>query len=356
MKWSNFNIQTFKSLIYFLLIPLSFIYGSITAIRNLLFDYGIFKSVSHNIPIICIGNLSVGGTGKTPHTQYIIDLLNPDYKVAILSRGYGRKTSTLQYVETTSNATEVGDEPLQLKLNNPNCIVVVEKNRNKGVKKILKDFPETDVILLDDGYQHRWIKAGFNILITPYASPFYKDNLLPVGNLRESKKGAERANAIVFSKTPENINPTLKKGMLERLHLFAHQKAYFSHINYCTWRCISTNKEFTSDEKYSITLVSGIANPSPLLNYLQNKGHKVKHLKFADHHNYTPNDIANILSKYNKDSSAKKLILTTEKDATKLRVFEKDFDTANVYYLPIEIDFEDKEKFEKQLLNYVAKN
>jgi len=340
----------------YLLFPLSFIYGSITATRNLLFDYGIFKSNSYSIPIICIGNLSVGGTGKTPHTQYIINLLKDNYKVAILSRGYGRKTSTLQVVESTSNATKVGDEPLQLKQNNPDCLVVVEKNRNKGVQQILKNFPETEVILLDDGYQHRWLKAGFNILITPYSSPYYKDYLMPVGNLRESKKGAERANAIVFSKTPENINPTLKKGMLERLHLFAHQKAYFSHINYCTWKCISTNKEFTSDENYSITLVSGIANPSPLLDYLQNAGHKVKHLKFADHHNYTHNDIANILSKYNKDISTKKVILTTEKDATKLRTFEEEFGTANVYYLPIEIDFEEKERFEKQLLNYVAKN
>jgi len=340
----------------YLLFPLSFVYGSITAIRNLLFDYGIFKSKTYNIPIICIGNLSVGGTGKTPHTQYLINLLQNNYKVAILSRGYGRKTSNLQIVESTSKPSEVGDEPLQLKQNNADCLVLVEKNRNKGVKHILKEFPETEVILLDDGYQHRWLKAGFNILITPYSSPYYKDSLMPVGNLRESKKGAERANAIVFSKTPENINPTLKKGMLERLHLFAHQKAYFSHINYCTWRCISTNKEFTSDQKYSITLVSGIVNPIPLLDYLQNAGHKVKHLKFADHHNYNPNDIANILSKYNKDSSAKKLILTTEKDATKLRVFEKEFGTANVYYLPIEIDFEDKEKFEKQLKNYVAKN
>ncbi|MBT4881444.1 MAG: tetraacyldisaccharide 4'-kinase [Flavobacteriales bacterium] len=356
MKWTNFNIQTFKSLIYFLLIPLSFIYGSIIAIRNLLFDYGIFKAVSHNIPIICIGNLSVGGTGKTPHTQYIINLLKPDYKVAILSRGYGRKTSTLQYVETTSTATEVGDEPLQLKLNNPDCIVVVEKNRNKGVKKILKDFPETQVILLDDGYQHRWIKAGFNILITPYESPFYKDNLMPVGNLRESKKGAERANAIVFSKTPENINPTLKKGMLERLHLFAHQKAYFSHINYCTLRCISTNKEFTSYQKYSITLVSGIANPKPLVDYLENAGHNITHLKFADHHNYTSNDIANILAKHNADKSAKKLILTTEKDATKLKQFLTQFKDSNFYYIPIEIKIEQEDKFEKQILNYVAKN
>ena len=356
MKWTNFNIQTFKCLIYFLLIPLSFIYGSITAIRNLLFDYGIFKSVSHNIPIICIGNLSVGGTGKTPHTQYIIDLLNPDYRVAVLSRGYGRKTSTLQYIETTSNATEVGDEPLQLKLNNPNCIVVVEKNRNKGVKKVLKDFPETDVILLDDGYQHRWIKAGFNILITPYASPFYKDHLMPVGNLRESKKGAGRANAIVFSKTPENINPTFKKGMLERLHLFTHQKAYFSHINYCTWRCINTNKEFTSDQKYSITLVSGIVNPKPLVEQLENKGHTISQITFKDHHSYTTYDTQKILAKDNDDESTKKLILTTEKDATKLKQFLADFKGENVYYIPIDIVVSGRQTFEKQLLDYVTNN
>ena len=356
MKWTNFNIETFKSLISFLLIPMSFIYGSITTIRNLLFDYRIFKSVSHNIPIICIGNLSVGGTGKTPHTQYIIDLLKPDYKVAVLSRGYGRKTSTLKYIETTSNATEVGDEPLQLKLNNPDCIVVVEKNRNKGVKKILKDFPETNIIILDDGYQHRYIKAGFNILVTPYSYPYYKDCLMPSGNLRESKKGAERANVIVFSKTPENINPNLKNEMLKSLHLLEHQKGYFSHVNYCTWKCLNTNKEFSSDGHYSITLVSGIANPKPLIDYLQNAGHKLMHLKFTDHHNYSSNDITNILNKYKQDSSIKKLILTTEKDATKLREFLAYFEDANFYYVPINIAFSKQESFDKQILNYVAKN
>ena len=340
----------------YLLFPLTIIYGSITTIRNFLFDYEIFKAKTYNIPIICIGNLSVGGTGKTPHTQYIINLLKDKYKVAILSRGYGRKTSNLQIVESTSTAAEIGDEPLQLKQNNPDCIVVVEKNRNRGLQQILKDFPETGVILLDDGYQHRWIKAGFNILITPYSTPYYKDSLMPVGNLRENKKGAERANAIVFSKTPSNSNPTEKKGMVKKLNLFAHQKAYFSHINYGTCKCISTNKEFIPDEQQSITLVSGIANPNPLVDYLQAAGHKVKHLKFADHHNYTNNDIANILKKYNQDSSTKKLILTTEKDATKLRVFEGEFGTANLYYLPISIEFEGKEKFEKQILNYVAKN
>ena len=356
MKWTNFNIQTFKSLIYFLLIPLSFIYGSITAIRNLLFDYGIFKSVSHNIPVICIGNLSVGGTGKTPHTQYIINLLKTDYKVAVLSRGYGRKTSTLQYIETTSTATKVGDEPLQLKLNNPNCLVVVEKDRNKGVKQILKDFPETQVILLDDGYQHRWIKAGFNILITPYSYPYYKDSLMPVGNLRESKKGAERASAIVFSKTPKNINPTFKKEMLERLHLFTHQKAYFSHINYCTWKCISTNEEFIPDEHQSITLVSGIVNPKPLVEQLEKKGHTISQIRFKDHQSYTNYDAQKILGKYNADESTKKLILTTEKDATKLRELLANFEDANFYYIPIDIAFSEQEIFDRQILNYVAKN
>ena len=356
MKWTNFNTQTFKSLINFLLIPLSFIYGSITAIRNLLFDYGICKSVSHNIPIICIGNLSAGGTGKTPHTQYIIDLLIPDYKVAVLSRGYGRKTSTLKYIETTSNATQVGDEPLQLKLNNPDCIVVVEKNRNKGVKKILKNFPETNVILLDDGYQHRWIKAGFNILITPYSYPYYKNYLMPVGNLRESKKGAERASAIVFSKTPKNINPTFKKEMLERLHLFTHQKAYFSHINYCTWKCIRTNKEFTTNEQQSITLVSGIVNPKPLVEHLEKKGHTISQIIFKDHHSYNTYDAQKILAKYNADERAKKLILTTEKDATKLRELLAHFENVNFYYIPIDIAFSEPEIFDRQILNYVAKN
>jgi tetraacyldisaccharide 4'-kinase len=340
----------------YLLFPFSFIYGSITAMRNLLFDYGIFKSQSYTIPIICIGNLSVGGTGKTPHTQYLLDLLKNNYKVAVLSRGYGRKNSNLQFVETTSNATKVGDEPLQLKQNNPECLVVVEKNRNKGVKKILNDFPETEVILLDDGYQHRWIKAGFNILITPFSSPYYKDYLMPVGKLRESKKGVSRANAVIFSKTPENTNPTLKKGMLERLHLFAHQEAYFSGIQYHRFKCINNNTELEENNPYSITLVSGIANANPLIKYLEEKGHSINHLKYSDHHNYSSNDIDTILAEYNADKSIKKLILTTEKDATKLKQFLPHFKDVNFYYIPIEIKIDQSKKFKNQILDYVEKN
>jgi tetraacyldisaccharide 4'-kinase len=340
----------------YLLFPFSLIYASITGIRNLAFDYGIFKSQSYNIPIICIGNLSVGGSGKTPHAQYVVNLLKNNYKVAILSRGYGRNSSSLQYVEVNSITSQVGDEPLLIKQNHPACLVVVEKNRNKGVKQILKDFPKTEIILLDDGFQHRQIKAGFNILITPYYSPYYQDYLIPVGNLRESKKGADRAQAIIISKTPEQSNPTEKKGMLAKLNLFDDQTAYFSHIEYSKWKCINTNNELQEDKTYSITLVTGIANAQPLVNHLEKAGHSIHHLEYPDHYKYTTKDIDNILAKYNADKSTKKLILTTEKDATKLREFKKQFGTENVYFAPIEVALEQGERFEKQILDYVARN
>ena len=340
----------------YLLFPLSFIYGSITSMRNLLFDYGVLKAKTHPVPIICIGNLSLGGTGKTPHTQYLLDLLKNNYKVAVLSRGYGRKTSDLQLVEITSNALEVGDEPLQLKQNNHECLVVAEKNRNKGVQHIIKNFPKTDVILLDDGYQHRWIKAGFNILITPFSSPYYNDYLMPVGKLREGKKGVTRANAVIFSKSPKNTNPTLKKGMLDRLHLFSHQKAYFSVIEYHKFKCLSNNTELEENTNYSITLVSGIANTNPLIKYLKEKGHSINHLKYPDHHNYTSKDIDTILAKYNAEKSTKKLILTTEKDATKLKQFAPNFKNVNFYYIAIKIQIDQSEKFKNQILDYVEKN
>jgi tetraacyldisaccharide 4'-kinase len=340
----------------YLLFPFSLIYASITSIRNLGFDYGIFKSQNHNIPIICIGNLSVGGSGKTPHAQYVVSLLKNNYKVAILSRGYGRNSSSLQYVEVNSTPSQVGDEPLLIKQNHPDCLVVVEKNRNKGVKQILKDFPETEIILLDDGFQHRWIKAGFNILITSYFSPYYQDYVMPVGNLRESKKGADRAQIIIISKTPEQSNPTEKNGMLAKLNLFGNQTAYFSHIKYGKWKCISTNNKLQEDKTYSITLVTGIANAQPLVSHLQKARHSIHHLEYADHHKYTTKDIGNILAKHNADKSTKKLILTTEKDATKLREFKKQFGIENVYFAPIEVALEQSERFEKQILDYVAKN
>ena len=340
----------------YLLFLLSIIYGCVMVIRNLLFDYGVFKSYSYNIPIICIGNLSAGGTGKTPHIQHIITILKDKFNIAILSRGYGRDNSNLQYVNTSSNVQSVGDEPLQIKKNNPECLVLVEKNRNKGVKDIIKNHPQTEIILLDDGFQHRWLQAGLNIIITTFASPYYEDHHMPLGALRESRTEAARADVIIFSKSPNNIDSIKRDKMIKKLSLSEHQQAYFSNIEYSYIKSIKNNEQVNELHKKSITLVTGIANPNYLIQYLKEEGHNINHIKYSDHYNYNDNDITNILEQYNKDISTDKIILTTEKDAVKLRNYKDILDTANVYYICIEINFEQKQKFEKQILDYVNQN
>lgn len=277
-------------------------------------------------------------------------------KIAILSRGYGRKSSGFHYVELDSSVSNVGDEPLQLKTNNPTCIVAVNNNRNEGVKKILINYPNTDLILLDDGFQHRKIKAGLNIIVTPFGKLFTDDNLLPLGTLREPANEARRADIIIVSKTPKNISSTKKNNIIKNLNIRSHQKAYFSSIIYHRYKCVKKNTELVNEQDYNITLVSGIANPDPLIDHLKEKVREFNILKFPDHHNYTAKDIDRILSLHKKDKSRKKLILTTEKDATKLKKFRTRFEGENLYYIPIEIGISDKEIFEKQLLNYVTKD
>ena len=338
-----------------LLYPFSFLYAVITNVRNLLFDMGILASKEYEIPIICIGNLSIGGTGKTPLADYIISFLS-EYKIAIVSRGYGRIKKGYRVVETNSKVKNVGDEPLLLKQKHPNSVVAVDENRTRAIEKIMRNHPEIDVVLMDDGFQHRRVKAGLNILVTDYQIPYYKDFLLPMGTLRESKKASERADIIIVSKSPKDLNPTEKKGMIQQLGVFITQRCYFSNIRYKSWICISNNSEILENEKYSITLLSGIANPSPLIKKLEKDGHTVAVMQFADHHNYTKTDIRAILNNYNQDNSTKKLILTTEKDAVKLMAFEEEFKDTNLYLAPIKTEFEEKGNFEKQILNYVRAN
>ena len=334
---------------------LSIIYGLIITIKNFLFDHDILKSKTHNIPIICIGNLSMGGSGKTPHTKYIAKLLSKDYKVAILSRGYGRKTSGFKYVKLDSHPLITGDEPLEIKTNNPNCIVAVNNNRNKAVEKILIDHPNINLILLDDGFQHRKINAGLNIIVTPFLKPFFTNNLIPLGTLRESTKESKRADIIIVSKTPK-INTKEKKNTLENLNLKRNQQAYFSEIKYQKYKSLKNDKELSNSQEYNITLVTGIANPNPLIQHLKEKEIKFNLIKFADHHNYTQKDIQKILLTHKKNKSVKKLILTTEKDAMKLKQFLNIFKQEKVYYIPIDITINNPEKFKTQLLNYVKKN
>lgn len=337
------------------LYPFSFLYAIITNIRNLFFDMGILMTKEYDIPIICIGNLSVGGTGKTPLTNYLLSLLS-NRKVAVLSRGYGRKTKGFKVVETESKAKLVGDEPLFLKQQHPNNLIIVDEDRTRAIERIIKNHPEIEIIIMDDGFQHRKVKAGLNILITDYHFPYYKDYLLPMGTLRESKKSSERADIIMVSKAPKDLNPTEKKGIMQQLGIFITQRCYFSYISYKNWRCLTNNTELNNEHIYSITLVSGIANPNPLIVKLQQNGHKIALIQFADHHKYLKSDINAILKQYNQDNSAKKLILTTEKDAVKLKAFESEFKEANIYVAPIETEIEEKEIFEKQILNYVSAN
>lgn len=339
-----------------LLFLLSIIYRIIIQFRNFLFDYQILKTEIYKTPVICIGNISIGGSGKTPHTIYIAKLLSPQYNVAILSRGYKRKSSGFNYVEIDSYVSYVGDEPLQIKRNNPNCIVAVSKNRKKGIEKILNDHPKINIILLDDGFQHRKIKAGLNILLTPFYNPFTKDKLLPIGTLREPASESIRADIIIISKSPSNLLPPEKMVVIEKLNLRTNQKGYVSSIIYHKYKCIKDDTVLKNEGDYNITLVSGIENITPLINYLEEKERKVNLIKFADHHNYTAKDIKKILSIHNKDKSTKKLILTTEKDATKLRAFMSDFKEDKVYYIPIEVTINGEETFKQQILEYVRNN
>ena len=339
-----------------LLFPFSFLFAIITNIRNLLFDMGILPSKTFNIPVICIGNLSVGGTGKTPHSDYIINLLKENYNVAVISRGYGRATKGFKEVKSDSSPSKVGEEALLLKQRHPNCFVSVCANRKTGIEAILKNHIDVDVILMDDGFQHRRVNAGLNILLTTFKTPYYKDYLLPMGTLRESKRNAERAEIIVVTKSPKEINPTEKKEIIQQLNLNAIQHCFFSEIQYRNWKCLRTNKEFEPDENYSITLVTAIANATQLAEQLKENGHSITHLSYLDHHHFTKNDVKKILNNYKEDKSAKKLILTTEKDAVKLKPFENNFENVNIYFAPINIKIREKEEFEKQIEEYVRTN
>ena len=339
----------------FLLFPFSFIYGFIVTVRNFLFNWNVFKSKSYNIPIICVGNITAGGTGKTPHTEYILELLS-DKKTAVVSRGYGRKSSGLIWVETESDSEKVGDEPLQIKQNFPNTTVVVSENRRLGIEEILKKYPETEVILMDDGFQHKWVKAGLNIILNNYNYPIYSDYLLPYGTLREQKSEIQRANIIITSKCPKNLNPTERQGILNQLNLFSNQQSYFSHINYENWKSVFTDEEIDIHENYNITLVTSIANTENLKQYLEETGNKIKQISFPDHHNFTANNIKDILSEYNSSISDKNIILTTEKDKVKLLKYKEHFEGVELYFSPIKINIHNSEEFKNEIINYVTKH
>jgi tetraacyldisaccharide 4'-kinase len=340
------------------LFPLAVLYGFITGIRNRLFDWGILSSHSYEHPLIGIGNLSTGGTGKTPHVEYLIKLLKDNYKVATLSRGYKRKSKGFVIANNNSSVDDIGDEPLQMYLNHPDADVAVCENRNKGIQSLLRLRPHNRVILLDDVFQHRYVKPGLNILLTDYHNIFTRNYLIPTGNLRESRKNASRADILIVTKTPHVFSPLDRNMILNEVRKYNIQHVYFSYIKYGCW--VPLNKIAAEQKKHkanTIFLLTGIANPVPLTEHLKRQSIDIKTMEFSDHHQFSARDLRNVADIYHATFSGSKVIITTEKDSMRLRDpgLQRVLENIPVYYIPIEVEFHpaDKKEFDELVLDFV---
>ncbi len=350
----------------FLLYPLSWLYGIGVSIRNRMYDLNLLKSTEFDVPVISIGNITVGGTGKTPHVEYLVNLLKEKFEVATLSRGYKRKTTGFRIVKTASTAIEVGDEPLQIKNKFPNVTVAVCENRVVGAENLLNLSNEIipDVLLLDDAFQHRRIRPGINILLIDYNRQIKDDTLLPVGRLRESATQMRRANIIIFTKCPNEITPIMRRILMKDVGLMPYQELYFTTLIYEKLKPVLDGEKLTDsfyiEKGFSLLVVTGIASPKLVQNYMKQFSNRMEVLEFPDHHNYTSENILSISQKFESIDSENKIILTTEKDAMRLKDREDLTDEfkAALYYLPIKVKFLDDEgkSFNKKIFNYVGEN
>lgn len=327
-----------------LLFPFAILYGFITSLRNYLYDKGILKSHSFDIPIIAVGNLSVGGTGKTPQIEYLIRLLSPSYKVATLSRGYKRKSEGFILADATATAEILGDEPFQYYTKFPSVQVAVDADRRNGIEQLLKHNERPEIILLDDAFQHRKVRAGFYILLTAYGDLFCDDFILPTGNLRESSNGAKRANLIIVTKCPMNITESEQERIKKKLGV--DLPIYFSSIAY-------DDKVYNETESIAVSevksmqkiLLAGIAKPKPFFDFLKADTDEI--MVFPDHHHFSESEILTL-----KNKAKDKIIITTEKDFVRLeaKILKK-----QLYYLPIKSKFvSNQDAFDQIILNYVG--
>lgn len=339
------------NLFRYFLFPFSFLYYIITLIRNLFFDRGFIISQKLQDPSICIGNLSVGGSGKTPMTIYLTNLLKNDFQIQILSRGYGRKTSGYNEVTVDSTSDEVGDEPLLYKKRfKTEITVAVAEKRSLGASKLREKQTKNSILLLDDAFQHRYVNAGFSILLTPFQQIFTSDFLLPVGNLREARCGANRADCIVITKCPESIEATHKNRIIECMQKYS-KPIFFSSIEY--GELISFGAKRSSFE--TVLIVCGIAQPETLIIELRKK-YKVDVLLFADHHNFDSTDIKQIHQKFDTFAQESSVIITTEKDYVRLqtKLTADELETYPWYYLPIDLKIENEDEFNFLIKKYVT--
>lgn len=332
--------------------PFSILYGLITSLRNYLYDVGLLKSAHFKTPTIVVGNLSVGGTGKTPQIEYLIDLLKNNCKIAVLSRGYKRKSNGFLMADSTVSAEIIGDEPFQIHLKYPEIIVCVDADRTNGITKLEELENPPKVILLDDAFQHRKVRGGFNMLLTTYDKLYVNDTMLPTGDLREKASGANRAQAIIVTKCPADISETAQAEITKILHPKANQQVFFTAITYDNQLKGDSKLDLSELADFDILLVTGIANPKPLTDYLKSKKLNFKHLKYTDHHHFSLNDLGEINLAYESLSATNKIILTTEKDY--VRIFGK---LKNLHYISIKTTFlTHQNEFDNLIKNYVEQS
>lgn len=335
--------------------------GFITKIRNQLFDKGFFKSSEFDLPIINVGNLAVGGSGKTPHVEYLIRLLKEEFKVATLSRGYGRNTKGFREVSSTDLASQSGDEPLQIKKHFPNINVFVGEKRVEAVSQLLFEYSDIEVILLDDAYQHRAIKAGFNILLTDYSKIFTEDKIMPAGRLREHPRGAQRADLVIVTKCPLDLTPAKQQIINAKIKPYTQSIILFSGIKYKDSLIPVFNKNTEITQGLNIVLVSGIAKSLGFEDYVKTEYQpkEFEHFNFRDHYHFKQSDLSRIEEKFNTFADPK-IILCTDKDAVRLMEVAQgtNFEQLPVYRLPIDVVFlgEDKKIFDKKITDYVRQN
>ncbi len=345
-----------------ILFPFACVYGLVTGLRNLLFNWHLLPSRKYDFPVITIGNLSSGGTGKTPHTEYIARLLGEKFAIAILSRGYKRKSSGFRIAAPGVKEEEIGDEPMQYFKKFPDVTVAVDGNRRRGIDLIRKEKPETQVVLLDDAFQHRYVTPGFSVLLTDYHHLYTDDYMIPTGTLRERAKGARRADVIIITKTPRIFSPITRRQLSKTLKPSGHQKLFYSYIAYeePTPLAVCLNKKPAAAKYNYIIMVAGVANSYPFQEYLKGICNELIVIDFKDHHQYRPADFEKIIREYESIISKDKVIFTTEKDAARIDKpeYAQYLENLPVYQVPITVRFHDCDevRFDKMMLDYVQKN
>ena len=347
-------------IMYSLLLPLAWIYDGVTSVRNFMYNHRILKTRSYDLPVICVGNLTVGGTGKTPHTEYLIRLLQREgYKVAVLSRGYKRKTQGFVLATATSTAADIGDEPYQMKSKFPNLTVAVDADRCEGVERLMndKETADVDVILLDDAFQHRRIKAGLNIVLVDSNRPIDKDYLLPAGRLRENTRGLKRADIVIVTKLNEELDEVSIRQYRERLCIQDSQQLYFTRFRYGNLYQDENSIPLSLLSQYRVLMVTGIADATPMEQMLKEQTN-VTTIRFGDHHDFSQQDYERIETAFRQLPDDKpSIVVTTEKDKARLDLNQLTI-KKKVYTLPIEVEVLQQAEtiFNQQILDYVRKN